>query len=228
MRAPLRPHGAALDWIFQSTRAESILLVDSDMEVLNGEMFEMMRTRLRAKNVYGAGYFQKGGWLETHYGTEEPLATGIGYYKSRPWIPFAMFRVEPLRMVLASSASFRHALAFNDVPQLPVLSRLLYRRFRVCFFRHRPLRVLNVFRREYEGQRPAYVFFDTGAQIHEVLSARGMSFGDVGPGVPPWSLKHLQGVTRDLLQGPSSDARNAAESESSVLEKLRNEYALKV
>jgi glycosyltransferase involved in cell wall biosynthesis len=226
IRAPLRPHGAALDWIFQSTTAGTILLIDSDMEILNGEMFEGMRTRLQEKNVYGAGYFQKGGWLETHYGTEEPLATGIGFYKSRPWIPFAMFRTEPVRAALASGASFKHALVFNDVPQLPVLSRLLYRRFRAPFFRRRPLRAMNTFRREYEGQRPAYIFFDTGARIHDLVSAKGMSFGDVGPAIPPWSIKHLQGVTRDLLQGHSSDAQNASESEPAVLERLKNDYGL--
>jgi hypothetical protein len=227
IRAPLRPHGAALDWIFQSTTADSILLIDSDMEILNGAMFELMRARLQEKNIYGAGFFQEGSWLETHYGTEEPLSQGIGFYKSRPWIPFAMFRVEPVRAALASGASFRHALVLNDVPQLPVLSHLLFRRFRLPFFRRRPLRALDVFRREYEGQKPAYVFFDTGAQIHEVLSAKGLSFGDVGPAIPPWSISHLQGVTRDLLQGPSSDAKNAAASEPAVLERLR-EYGLSV
>jgi glycosyltransferase involved in cell wall biosynthesis len=225
-RAPLRPHGAALDWIFQSTTAESILLVDSDMEILNGEMFEVMRTTLREKNAYGAGYFQKGSWLEIHYGTEEKLAPGIGFYKSRPWIPFAMFRVEPVRRALASGASFKHALVLNDVPQLPVLSRLLFRRFRFPFFRRRRLSALNMFRRQYEAQKPAYVFFDTGAQIHDVLSAKGMSFGDVGAAIPPWSVKHLEGVTRDLLQGHSSDSRNAAAAGPAVLEKLKDDYGV--
>jgi glycosyltransferase involved in cell wall biosynthesis len=226
--APLRPHGAALDWIFQNAKSDRLLLVDSDMEIINGEMFELMRNRLREENVYGSGYLQQGGWFETHYGTDEPMSRGIGFYKSRPWIPFTMFRVEPVREALAAGVSFKHELLLNDVPQLPMLSRLLWRRFRFAVFRRRRLGVLDVFRREYEGQKPSYVFCDTGAQMHDALSKIGWSFGDVGPAIPPWSIRHLQGVTRDLLQGPSSDARAAAASEPEVLEKLKVEYSLKL
>src|ERR1051325_8652252 len=50
IRAPRRPHGAALDWIFQNTTAERILLVDSDVEVISGEMFELMRVKLNGGN----------------------------------------------------------------------------------------------------------------------------------------------------------------------------------
>jgi hypothetical protein len=224
--APRRPHGAALDWIFQSTTADNILLVDSDMEIINGQMFELMKARLQEKNLYGAGYFQKGGWLETHYGTEEMLSPGIGFYKSRPWIPFAMFRVEQVRGALAAGVSFKHALLLNDVPQLPIVSRLLWRRFRFPLFRRWRLGGLDLFRRECEDEKPSYIFYDTGAQIHEVLSKRGLSFGDIGPAIPPWSISHLQGVTRDLLQGPSSDARSSTASEAMILEKLK-EYGLK-
>jgi glycosyltransferase involved in cell wall biosynthesis len=222
IRAPLRPHGAALDAVFQSTTADRLVLIDSDMEILNGEMFQLMRAKLHEKNVYGAGYFEPGSWLETHYGTEEPLSHGIGFYKSRPWIPFSMFRVEPIRAALAAGASFKHKLVLNDFPQLPGVANLLFRRFHFPFFRRRPLRALDLFRKEYEEQRPAYVFFDTGAQIHEVLSKNGFSFGNVGQAIPPWSVSHLQGGTRHLLQGPSSDAHAA--SEDVVLEKLRKDY----
>ena len=219
MRAPLRLHGAAVDWIFQNANADRILLVDSDMEILNGEMFRLMRERLNEENVYGAGYFQAGRWLETHYGTEEKLSPGIGFYMSRPWIPFAMFRVEPIRAVAAKGVSFKHDFVLNDLPPLPSLERLLWWRFRFPVFRRTRLRALDIFRGQYEGQKPSYVFYDTGARIHDALSRMGFSFGDVGPAIPPWSIRHLQGVTRHLLQGPSSDAH--ATSESTVLERLK-------
>jgi hypothetical protein len=225
-RAPRRPHGIALDWIFQNIDAGSVLLIDSDMEIMTGEMFQLMRVRLQEKNVYGAGYFQQGGWLETHYGTDRPLSRGIGFYKSRPWIPFAMFRVEPVRMVLSAGESFTHVLLLNDVPRVPILSRLLWRRFRFDLFRRWRLGTLDPLRRSYEGHKPSYVFCDTGARVHAALSQKGLTFGDVGPAIPPWSIRHLQGVTRDLLQGPSTDACNAAEIEPAILKKLRTEYDL--
>src|SRR5215813_2076134 len=37
MRAKLRRHGETLDWIFRTVRSERVLLVDSDVEVLNAE-----------------------------------------------------------------------------------------------------------------------------------------------------------------------------------------------
>jgi hypothetical protein len=113
-----------------------------------------------------------------------------------------MFRVEPVRTALAEGASFKHALVLNDVPRVPALSNLLFRRFRFRFFRRRPLRVLDLLRREYEGQKPAYVFYDTGASIHEVLAKKGLSFGDVGAAIPTWSVRHLHGVTRNRLNKP--------------------------
>ena len=226
MRAPRRPHGAALDWIFQKIEVGSILLIDSDMEIITGEMFELMRARLREGNMYGAGYFQQGGWLEKHYGTEQLLLPGIGFYESRPWIPFAMFRVEPVRRVLSAGGSFSHVLLLNDVPQLPILSRLLWHRLRFGVFRKSRLGMLDLLRREYEGRKPSYVFCDTGARLHNAMSKLGFSFGDVGAAIPPWSIRHLQGVTRDRLQGPSTDACNAVAIEPTVLEKLRTDYGL--
>jgi len=225
VREPRRPHGAALDWIFQSTQADRILLVDSDIEVLNREMFELMRARLRDERTYGAGYLQKGSWFETHYGTDRPLSPGIGFYKTRPWIPFALLRVGPVRTALAAGASFMHRLELNDLPQVPAISRLLWRRFESPLCRQMRLRALDLFRREYEGRKPSYLFFDTGAEIHETLSQMEFSFADVGAAIPYWSIRHLQGVTRDFLQGPARDARSAAAVESDVLEKLR-EYGI--
>src|SRR5437870_8606409 len=201
VREPRRQHGAALDWIFQSTQADKILLVDSDIEVLNSEMFQLMRARLRDERAYGAGYLQQGSWFETHYGTDRPLASGIGFYKSRPWIPFALLRVAPVRTALAAGASFMHRLELNDVPQIPAISRLLWRRFTFPLCRQMRLRALDLFRREYEGRKPSYLFFDTGAEVHEMLVQMEFSFGDVGAAIPYWSIRHLQGVTRDLLHG---------------------------
>jgi len=223
--APRRPHGAALDWIFQTVEADSILLIDSDIEILNKEMFEFMRVQLEDERVYGAGYLQRGKWLKTHYGTDQRAESGIAFYMTRPWIPFALLRVGPIRETLAAGASFMHRLVLNDFPQIPAIGRLLWHRFRIPGLRQIRLRSLDSFRCEYEGHKPSYVFFDTGAQIHQVLTQRGFLFGDVGPDIPYWSVRHFHGVTRDVIHGPTRDARSASAVEPIVLDKLK-EYGI--
>ena len=152
--APRRPHGAVLDWIFQTVEADGII-----------------------------------------------------------------------RETLAAGASFMHRLVLNDFPQIPAIGRLLWHRFRIPGLRQIRLRSLDSFRCEYEGHKPSYVFFDTGAQIHQVLTQRGFLFGDVGPEIPYWSVRHLHGVTRDVIHGPTRDARSASAVEPIVLDKLK-EYGI--
>jgi len=46
-------------------RCERLLLIDSDVELLNGEMLQLMRTLIhRDPCAYGSGYFQRAESLE--------------------------------------------------------------------------------------------------------------------------------------------------------------------
>jgi len=201
------------------------LLIDSDVELLNGEMLQLMRTLLHQDPcAYGSGYFQRAESLKEHYGTGLQIAPGIGLYKARPWIPFALFRVAPVCGALKAGRSFMHKLTLNEFHKIPPLSRILWRRFQLGVFRRKRLSVLDPFRTEHDGMRPAYVFYDTGAGIHEYLTGENFSFCDVGAGLPPWSVVHLQGVTRDALQGPSHDAHNIHEANARVKERLVSLY----
>src|ERR1043165_7103692 len=126
IQAKLKQHGETLDWIFQGVSAERILLVDSDVELLNSEMLSTMRAMLDSDpRLYGSGHVHKARWLDRHYCTDLVLAPGIGYYMERPWIPFALVRTKPIRLALSHGHSFMHGLVLNDVPQLPLVSRLL-------------------------------------------------------------------------------------------------------
>src|SRR5436309_816570 len=164
MPAKLRQHGQTLDWIFTQIPSQQVLLVDSDVELLNNAMISRMRSMLNdSQEAYGSGYLHPAHWLEYHYWSDLPLARGIGYYMARPWIPFALLRVGPVRAAFAHGRSFVHRLVMNDIPASPLLSRLLWRRFSLEFFRTHRLSYLDSFRGSYNSERPSYVSYDTGA-----------------------------------------------------------------
>jgi hypothetical protein len=72
------------------------------------------------------------------------------------------------------------------------------------------------------------VFYDTGAKIHEFLAQTAhFTFGAIDAGVIPWSVRHLEGITRGILQkSGSGDAGILAEAHPIVLERLREGYGV--
>jgi hypothetical protein len=47
LSAPLKPHGLTLDWLFASIQADNVLLIDSDAEILNGAILEIMEDAMK-------------------------------------------------------------------------------------------------------------------------------------------------------------------------------------
>jgi hypothetical protein len=230
LSAPLRTHGETLDRIFAEVNVERVLLVDSDVEVLTPEMIQSMRSMLATDDrMFGSGFLHPAGWLTTHYGTDFPLATGIGYYQQRPWMPFALLRVSPVRLALAKGRSFTHRIVLNEFPSSRLLSRLLWRRFRIGIFRKLRFSFLDPFRKPYNGVRPAYLFYDTGADIFECLTEHlGLQFGSVSPGLVPWSVKHLVGATRAVLNPTTRDSNSSIDEHPIIRERLLTEYGIEI
>ena len=229
MTATLRPHGETLDWLFARIPAERVLLVDSDVEVLSAEMLGRMRSLLvSSDDLYGAGYLHPPAWLERHYGTDWPLASGIGYYMERMWIPFVLLRVSPIQEALRRGSSFMHRVVLNDAAPSSLLSGLLWRRFRLPYFRRHRLSWLDPLRKAYDGQRPCYVFYDTGARLHEFLvTNQRLSFDGVSPGAVPWSVTHFAGVTRSVLSVRLPvDAHSLLETNGVIAERLSSQYGV--
>jgi hypothetical protein len=231
IQAPLKPHGETLDWIFKSVSADRVLLVDSDVEVLNNEMLSPMRAKLaHSPSVYGSGCLHTARWLTAHHCTDLEITKGIGYYMERPWIPFTLLRVAPVRTAISEGRSFMDRLVLNDVPQAQLISRALWKRFRIKFFRHHRLTSLDVLRRDYNGQKPCYVSYDTGADLHEFLTQQlRMTFEGVSVGSVPWSVRHFSGVTRALLsESPTSDTFKLQQAHPIVAARLREHYAISI
>jgi hypothetical protein len=187
---PLRKHGDALDALFREVLVEEVLLVDSDAEIREPHVLSAMLETLSADpQAYGAGFLHGPEWL----GQVNGLPERIGYFAARMWIPFVLLRGAAVRAALAHGASFIQRRAFVEFGGRPNLSRWLATRFWIP-----GLRGIGLASRVGEPSRPAFIEFDTGADMHRMLGELGYRFA----GLPPdlWQgIHHYHGVSRSAL-----------------------------
>jgi hypothetical protein len=223
-RMPLRAHGATLDRIFRNTGREALLLVDSDAEILRDDLLPLMTAAL-GPAAYGSGFLHRGQWL----GTNHLVEGNIGYYAPRMWIPCVLLKVAPVRAALAAGASFRDRVLCNEVPQLPALSRLLYLRFRVPWLRSVALDALRGLRRTHFGAQPHYVYYDTGALLHErIAGAQRLEFAALPDALWPEAVAHYHGVTRRRLRRRMRNAADLDQTRRDALARLDAVYGLRL
>jgi len=190
---PLRRHGLALDALFAAIPAESVLLIDSDLEILAPRIIVAMKDSLGADSqAYGSGLFHGPAWL----GAEHGLPAGVGYYARRMWIPLVLLRTAPVREALRDGVSFAQRRAFREIPRSPLLSRWLAYRFWVPGLRRwrsfAPMGVCD------EGSA-AFIEHDTGAEMHEALSARGYRFAALATDSFGGDVHHYHGMSRAAM-----------------------------
>jgi hypothetical protein len=221
---PLRRHGETLDRIFRDTAREALLLVDSDAELLQGDLVPAMRAGL-AEGAYGSGFLHRGEWL----GANHLVGGDIGYYAPRMWIPCVMLAVAPIRAALEAGQTFRAGVVCNEVPQLPWLARLLYLRFRVPGLRRLRLDALRGRRAEHFGVRAHYVYCDTGAAVHDYLTRqRRLPYADLGAERWAASVAHAHGVTRRRLAWRMRNAADVERSRRDAVERVERVYGIAV
>ena len=193
---PLQAHGAALDALFKAVNAESILLVDSDVEILDAKPVCSMAERLaKDRSAYGAGFLQKGQWL----GAEHGLPAGVGWHEERMWIPLVHLVVDPGRAALAAGESFLQQRRFLEIPEHPVISRMIGLRFFLPGLRARGRFAPTAVDTGAVATAPAFVEYDTGASMHRRLRSSGHRFLAIDEAL--WSLvEHQHGVTRTHLE----------------------------
>jgi hypothetical protein len=208
LRWPLRPHPDALDALFASIPSDLVLLVDSDVELSSRRVFAAMMSQMAADaSAYGAGFVHGPAWM----GPEQGLPSGTGYYAERMWIPLVLLRTAPIGRALEAGCSFANRRRFLEIPGWPRLSRLLAYRYRIRGIRHLRIparwRPPQVPAGEIDAQYPAFIEYDTGADLHRQLREAGHSFARLPDDL--WGdVRHYHGVTRASLSGR---ARRAAE-----------------
>ncbi len=194
---PLRPHGKTLDLLFSHVPAKRLLLIDSDLELLSGEVVSVMRQSLvDADEAYGAGFLHRGDWMHP---PEHRLPRPAAYYVSRMWIPLVMLDRQRILDALSAGESFRTQRLFAE-RFLPVpIARFMAYRYRLPLLRQLwwPRRQVTI-GGEAIQPRPAVVEFDTGARLHQALLRQGLTFAEV-PESYGTQVSHYHGVTRATL-----------------------------
>jgi len=119
--APLRPHGETLDVIFAASLDESVLLIDSDLEILQDNLLPKLRVEMSATDCYGAGFLHR---------TEVMLKSGHtltnpGRYMERMWIPLCFLKTAAIRDALKAGATFMHSRDYLEFPWNKSVSKLL-------------------------------------------------------------------------------------------------------
>jgi len=219
-RMPLRRHGDSLDRIFAAAKSDALLLLDSDAEILRSDLVPQLGAALTG-DAYGSGFLHRGQWL----GANHLVEGRIGYYAPRMWIPCVLLDVAPVRAAIAAGLSFRARTIGNEIPRLRWLSQLLYLRFRVPLLRHVKLELLASQRAIRFGARPHYVYYDTGAAMHDYLAGeRGMRFAALPDEVWGSAVRHHHGVTRHALRKGMRNAADVDATRKDAIERIRNVY----
>lgn len=195
--APLRSHGRTLDALFADLPAPKVLLVDSDLEILDDRIVAFFRDFIDDEQTFGAGFVNGPGWIGDHAGTSYEAA----YYQERIWMPITLLKTDHVRVALAAGQSFDAHTVYNGPPRFSRLAA------RVHEGRHGELiaRTLNravprPLRRSYYGHRPAVVMCDTGADIFQYLRyQRELVFAGLPEAYHPRYVTHLFGTTRNAL-----------------------------
>lgn len=215
---PLKPHGETLDQVFREACNEALLLVDSDLELLGGDVLSVLAGLVAEPSVSAAGFLQPGAWA---------VEAGMphAWYAARLWLPFAWFRTEPVRLVLNDGASFRAWRQPNDLAAWPRLSALLALRSRLPVLRGLALKALTRWRRVLDGVRPSFVYHDTGAAVHRALLARGQGIVDLDWALQDGQLKHLHGASRSRLAWLMPNAVSWRAVREQARQRLAQEYA---
>lgn len=219
LSAPLKKHGATLDWLFERIASKNVLLVDSDVEILQAEMIRTMKNFVEKDLVFGSGFTHGPCWL--------PARPDIGYYQERMWIPLTLLNVADVRTALQAGHSFSDRTILNDFAASKLISKIFSLRFRRSFSEKWRLEWLAPFRKSFYGLKPSYVFCDTGADVFQFLKyERGLYFAGFPAEHHEEYATHFHGVTRSLLDAEDANSTNLKDITEQVRTRLREIYEI--
>ena len=220
---PLKRHGDTLDDLFLHIASDWIYLVDSDVEILNGEALQMMRT-MRSRSlvdtilIFGVGMKQLSG-----YGVPPMEHT---YFSERMWIPYCCLNVTLVRKEIESGSSFNIMSKTNLNPIGGDFARFATNSKNTIFFRlaHIVDLGMSVFRKGYKGHCIDETLYDTGALLFKTLSDKGLHYIDWVFYSYPAYVTHFCGVTRSAIYVNENFAVGINDIKQTILRRLEEEY----
>jgi hypothetical protein len=224
LSAPLRGHGDTLDWLFSVIAADKVLLVDSDVEILDSRVFGFLREYIDEPWTFGSGYVNGPTWIDDVPGN----ALEGAFLQERIWIPFTLLKVKFIREALTAGISFRARTIYNDFFFSEEVSRRL-NEVRSRFPVLQGIQTPRILRKAYYGQFPARVYCDTGAEMLQHLKyERELSYIALPVRFHRGYVTHFGGLTRvalDQIEGAQSETRSVDES---IRQRLRQIYGVVV
>ena len=222
--ARLCPHGETLDQIFLASQDESLLLIDSDLEILDDHLMPALRLGMADADSYGAGFLH----ADRASKLGAAAAHVAGRYADRMWIPLCFLKTAAIRAALQAGATFMHSRDYLEFPWSMTLARWLYARHRIPLLRGITFEAFADARQRIHGERVAFREYDTGARAHEALSQAGQRLFDLGE--PYWSqsVRHYHGVTRATLTADQGNATAPNSISREVAARLAERYELTV
>ncbi len=225
LAAPLRRHSGALDWIFSEIRSEKVLLIDSDIEILNDDIFVFMRRFIDSENVFGCGFIEGPNWMSGQQGFMRH-----GLFEERMWIPLTMLKVSMIRAALGNGQSFAERQVFNDFSPSRFVSRVMASiRYRIPALQAKQFRVLDAFKESHHGLKPWLVWYDTGAQLYRHLKyVEGHQFVGLPAELHDRYAIHFSGVTNNRLNPGRALGTPIEETNAYVRARLKDEYRIEL
>src|SRR5690348_6402584 len=194
MRAPLRKHGKTLDWIFSLTKDEKLLLIDSDVEILDDQIVKFLNLHIDEPNIFASGFLNGPSWLRDENFTGTVYENAL--YYERPFMPLVLWKVLYVKEALQAGYSFADKMVNNEFGQLPRIVSGVARRLFKLMKKESP----DVFRKRYFLSYPAKIFYDTGASIYEYLRYECfLSFVNLPEQCHNKYITHFWGATRNAI-----------------------------
>jgi hypothetical protein len=215
---PLNSHGSTLDFIFSTLNDEEILLLDSDLEILDTMIIEYLNRHINYPRIFGSGFLDGPGILSNEIFKNSGLQNA--FYFERPFMPIVLFKVNFIKEALEAGISFNTITIKNGMGLIPGFLTKNSRQLRIIS------ESLRLFRKRYFTLYPSKIFYDTGAKIYEYLRYNKFNFF-VNLPQPCHSeyVTHYWGVTRNTIDPEDKLTGQFVQNlDIIVSERLKKEY----
>lgn len=191
---PLKAHGLTLDRIFLETGDQQILLIDSDLEILDNRIIDFLYEHIGNDQVFGCSF------LVGPKPIREDVFKGTSFDNAllyeRPFIPLVLFKTNYIKEALLAGRSFAAIMHDNRYARLPRGLKRFVKKLYSGMRKKSPM----FFRERYFDNYPEFVYYDTGASIYEYLRYhRSLFLASLPRPFAERYVNHFHGATRQVI-----------------------------